>query len=552
MTERNVDRTIGDSSNHWTRRVFVPLLLVTVTTVVAGCFRSGPSNDRLDSAIGHDSAANVDSAVQFTPVSVPTSTPLPLPAGRLGQEDPHLSWTAVKGPPSGDVLDSSVQVLPDGNVPGTPVSSAPASTALATTALDVSPTTTTRWVQNPETTTLWSGPNSDASAFTDVPDGGFFRITGPVNGSRTPVYYVGDGLFRRSGAGWVDSSSVAAIDAPAPGEVPAVDADANQSLPVWVEAHQATTLWSGPDDKAVTLTYLPQWTFLKVAGLEKDGRLLVDYAGDYATRPPGIGWVDATAVGPAGDPGVWVTNYRATSLWSGVDDHAVRFNDVPQWTKLRIVPGSPSDVNRLQVEFFGDGFTRAPGVAWVPVADIGPITPPVPLPTIAAVSSAAIQQPVHQSFGSDSEFIAAVGAAARRSQKTTGVPASVSVAQAILESDWGRSRLARQGNNLFGIKALGDNTGPAGVVTLATWEHVDGRDVVVQAPFKAYFTLEQSIDDHGQFFVRNRRYAQALAAAGDPKAFAEAIQDAGYATDPSYAAKLIGLMDRYDLYRFDQ
>jgi len=127
----------------------------------------------------------------------------------------------------------------------------------------------------------------------------------------------------------------------------------------------------------------------------------------------------------------------------------------------------------------------------------------------------------------------------------------VTVAQAILESDWGRSRLSRLGNNLFGIKALGSVTGPAGVVTLTTWEHDDTGDVVVEAPFKAYYTLEQSIDDHGGFFMRNRRYRAALAVADDARAFAHEIQNAGYATDPSYASKLIDLMDRYDLYRFD-
>jgi hypothetical protein len=124
-------------------------------------------------------------------------------------------------------------------------------------------------------------------------------------------------------------------------------------------------------------------------------------------------------------------------------------------------------------------------------------------------------------------------------------------AQAILESDWGRSRLTRQANNLFGIKAPGSASGPAGVVTLTTWEHVGGGEVVVEAPFKAYYTLEQSIDDHGRFFTRNKRYADALSVADDAQAFARAIQDAGYATDPSYASKLIALMNRYDLYRFD-
>jgi hypothetical protein len=249
-----------------------------------------------------------------------------------------------------------------------------------------------------------------------------------------------------------------------------------------------------------------------------------------------------------------VTNHRATTLWSGVDDQAKRFTDLPQWTKLRIVEGAAADANRLQIEYFGDGLTRLPGTAWIARDTIGPITPPVPLPlpAVIAAKNASLAQIERHTFASGTDFIALVGEAAQRSFKSTGVPASVTVAQAILESDWGRSRLTRQGNNLFGIKALGKVSGPAGVVTLATWEHIGDSDVVVQAPFKAYYTLEQSIDDHGRFFRNNRRYAYALSAAGDARAFAQAIQDAGYATDPSYASKLIRLMDRYNLYRFDR
>jgi hypothetical protein len=336
---------------------------------------------------------------------------------------------------------------------------------------------------------------------------------------------------------------------PTPGKVSTVDPDAPRPQPIWVQAHRATRLWSGPDTQAVTLTELPQWTFLRLEGPDRDGRLLVNFGGDFATRQPGVGWVDQSSVGPAGDPGMWVTNHRASALWSGVDDKAARFNDLPQWTALRVVDGAQSNAHRIEIQFFGDGIARSPGMAWIARADIGPITPPVPLPAIAAPAPTQ-RTPERQRFGSSEEFITAVGAAAQRSQRATGVPASVTVAQAILESDWGRSRLARQGNNLFGIKAL-NGVGPAGVITLATWEHEAGSDMIVQAPFKAYNTLDESIQDHGRFFTRNKRYADALAVANDPQAFARAIQDDGYATDPSYAAKLIKLMDRYDLYRFD-
>ena len=530
VTDRNVLRG-SKGADGWPRRVFLPLLLVTTTVVVACSF--------------HAAAAEAPPVadMKFMPLPMPSSTPTPTPA-LLGQEDPKLGMNVLTGKPLDGIVTSSIQVLPAGNVP--------AATSLAATApapRDVSQTTQTRWVRNSQATNLWSGPNAEATAFTDVPVESFFRVTGPEESGRLPVFYVGDGLLRASGNGWVDARIVETVEAPAPGDVPAVDAEARQPLPVWVQAHKATSLWSGPDDKAVQLTDLPQWTFLKVAGLEREGRLLVNYAGDYASRQPGIGWVDSAAVGPAGDPGAWVTNHRATALWSGTDDEAIKFTDLPQWTKLRVVPDAPAHADFMQVEFFGDGFTRQPGLAWVALKDIGPITPPVPLPSVQ--TPATTPQMEQHAFNSTSEFIDAVGAAARKSQKLTSVPASVTVAQAILESDWGRSRLTRQANNLFGIKALGNATGPAGVVSLATWEHTSGGDVIVQAPFRAYYTLEQSIDDHGKFFTSNHRYATALADASDARAFAEDIQEAGYATDPSYAGKLIGLMDRYNLYRFD-
>jgi hypothetical protein len=489
------------------RRVVLPLGFVTTIVVAAGFVQQDSLRE--------------ENSPQMVALPVATRVAEPTPRLGLGQEDPSLDMNALAGHASIDDVST------------------------------VTITTLTRWVTNPTTTTLWSGPDAQASPFTALPSASYLRVTGPEEESRLPVYYVGDSLFRRPGNGWVDSAAVETVDAPPPGQVSAVDADAKQPLPVWVQAHKATTLWSGPDDKAVTLTDLPQWTFLKVAGLERGGRLLVNYAGDYASRQPGIGWVDPSAIGPSGDPGRWITNHRATALWSGVDDNAMRFTDVPQWTRFRVVEGAPPDANRLQVEFFGDGITRQPGLAWLARADIGPITPPVPLPAPVIAQASAVQQIERHSFASGAEFINEVGAAAQRSQRTTRVPASVTVAQAILESDWGRSRLSRQGNNLFGIKALGSVTGSAGVVSIATWEHVNGGDVIVQAPFKAYFTIQQSIDDHGTFFTRNRRYRDALAVGNDAQAFARAIQDAGYATDPSYAAKLIGLMDRYELYRFD-
>lgn len=148
------------------------------------------------------------------------------------------------------------------------------------------------------------------------------------------------------------------------------------------------------------------------------------------------------------------------------------------------------------------------------------------------------------------DFIMQVAPGARASMRKTGIPASVALAQAILESDWGRSKLTREANNLFGIKAY-RNPGTAGIYEINTWEVIGGRNVTVLAAFKAYNSYADSIVDHGNWFHDNNRYAGAVAVRRDPRAFAYAINAAGYATDPAYASKLIQLMDRYNLYAYD-
>jgi flagellum-specific peptidoglycan hydrolase FlgJ len=148
------------------------------------------------------------------------------------------------------------------------------------------------------------------------------------------------------------------------------------------------------------------------------------------------------------------------------------------------------------------------------------------------------------------QFIMAIAPAAVDSQDATGVPASVTIAQAIIESYWGSSRLSAEDNNYFGIK--GDTKpGTAGVVWFNTWEVLGGRSVTINAPFRAYNSMAESFLDHGRFFLENSRYASALAVEDDARKFAQAIARDGYATGPGYADKLIQLMDRYNLYRYD-
>jgi hypothetical protein len=131
-------------------------------------------------------------------------------------------------------------------------------------------------------------------------------------------------------------------------------------------------------------------------------------------------------------------------------------------------------------------------------------------------------------------------------QRQYGVPASVTIAQAIDESGWGHSTLAARDHNLFGIKG----TGPAGSDGEPTQEYVNGHAVTVTAEFRVYADVAQSIEDHGRLLATSGYYTRAMADRQDPNEFAVALTGV-YATDPDYGAKLIGLMRRYDLYRYN-
>jgi uncharacterized protein YraI len=152
------------------------------------------------------------------------------------------------------------------------------------------------------------------------------------------------------------------------------------------------------------------------------------------------------------------------------------------------------------------------------------------------------------------QFIASAAPGARKGWKQYGVPASVTIAQAILESGWGRSALSASDRNYFGIKCFGD-PGPIakGCHTYETWEcDKAGRCFTTKASFRTYAKGADSYVDHGHFLRANGRYKGAFRYGRQPDAFARAIWKAGYATDPKYVAKLTGLMKSYDLYRYDR
>jgi flagellum-specific peptidoglycan hydrolase FlgJ len=143
-------------------------------------------------------------------------------------------------------------------------------------------------------------------------------------------------------------------------------------------------------------------------------------------------------------------------------------------------------------------------------------------------------------------FISQVAPGAVAAQRRYGIPAAVTIAQAIDESGWGQSQLATADHNLFGIKG----TGPAGTVELPTEEYQDGSWVATTASFRVYHNVAESIADHSRLLANGESYQQAMANRQAPDAFANDLTGV-YATDPSYGSNLIGIMRLYNLYRYD-
>lgn len=163
------------------------------------------------------------------------------------------------------------------------------------------------------------------------------------------------------------------------------------------------------------------------------------------------------------------------------------------------------------------------------------ITAPVPLPvTDLSPNRASDRSPVER-------FVDTVRPYAERAAKALGVSPQVLIAQAALETGWGRRGLATDGvtpaNNLFGIKADRSWGGPRSEHW--TQEFENGAMQRQRANFRAYPSLEAAFNDYVGFLRGNPRYHGALAHGGDSRRFVEGIAQAGYATDPDYAQKIM-------------
>ena len=152
---------------------------------------------------------------------------------------------------------------------------------------------------------------------------------------------------------------------------------------------------------------------------------------------------------------------------------------------------------------------------------------------------------------SHAAFIEWAAAMGRQLRPTYGVPVSVTVAQAILESGWGGSTLSTDGNSFFGMKCFGTpGAGATGCRPYPTTE-CDASCYPTTASFRVYQTAAASFADHAHQLATLPRYRPAFAYAGDPDRFATEIHKAGYATSPTYAQSLIALMRQFNLYRYD-
>ena len=148
-------------------------------------------------------------------------------------------------------------------------------------------------------------------------------------------------------------------------------------------------------------------------------------------------------------------------------------------------------------------------------------------------------------FDSPQRFVDGLRPIAEEVSADSGVPARVMLAQAALETGWGSQMIegeeGESSHNLFGIKA--DQRWDGDSVRIQTTEYRDGVKLNEAADFRAYPDYESSFRDYAAFLNANPRYEQVLENADNPEAFASALEDAGYATDPAYGRKIRGIMD---------
>ena len=177
---------------------------------------------------------------------------------------------------------------------------------------------------------------------------------------------------------------------------------------------------------------------------------------------------------------------------------------------------------------------------------------PKPVPAVApqtvgasASRAGAVASP-QRPDNSVAGVIKSVAPLATSAAAKLGLEPEVLVAQAALESGWGKHTIAKadgtNSHNYFGIKASRDWQGD--VVAVRTHEFINGRALKVNADFRSYPDAAAAFDDYVNFLSSHPRYAGTLQHGGDPERFAAGLAAAGYATDPRYADKILAVRDQ--------
>ena len=164
---------------------------------------------------------------------------------------------------------------------------------------------------------------------------------------------------------------------------------------------------------------------------------------------------------------------------------------------------------------------------------------------VVAVKSASVQpDPVR--FETREAFVETLMPHAEKAAQELGVSPQVLIAQAALETGWGQYTQTlpngRSSYNLFNIKADQRWQGPR--LNVNTLEYVDGVASKQKAAFRVYQNYQQSFTDYVDFIKNSPRYEEALKSAESPQAYAQELQQAGYATDPRYADKVMNILQR--------
>ena len=172
----------------------------------------------------------------------------------------------------------------------------------------------------------------------------------------------------------------------------------------------------------------------------------------------------------------------------------------------------------------------------------GILLPPNSAPATAPLNSPATSAPLPAS--QTQSFVNTVWPHAQSVSQSTGIPAQFMVAQAALETGWGKNEIKRSDGspsfNVMGIKAGGSWSGP--VAETVTTEYVNGVAQKTTEKFRAYSSYAEGFQDYAKLLMNNPRYAAVLEKQ-DAAGFARGLQQAGYATDPMYADKLMRIIN---------